>query len=87
MTSPKDALEKIAKFYPEHPAWCNAKIDTSGECDCFLDSVRAAIPVAELHEEMEDILKDYGKRGVNMPIGVILELRDRREALKCKSPK
>lgn len=56
MTSPKEALEKIVKFYPEHPAWCRTRIDASGECDCFLDSVHAAIPVADLHEEAVDLL-------------------------------
>lgn len=94
MTSPKAALEcagylknwlqnvaitKPADHHPVHVAIKNV--------EDIIKYLEVAIPVAKLHEEMEAVLRDYCKRGVNVPIGVILELRDRLEALKCKSPK
>lgn len=42
MTSPKEALEKIAKFYPEHPAWCSAKIAVDESTATFAKALRQA---------------------------------------------
>lgn len=71
MISPKDALKEAITWWP---------IDAGDRVPAML---LAAIPVAELHEQAVALFEDYGKRGLNMPIGVILALLTQlEEALK-----